>query len=171
MASVKDARDGAQVLFDKRKLPSNKQGQRRPKEPRHIPMIKEKLESFLKKHYLDPVKVLSLISFFRVDKGETDIRMVFNGTTSGINDATHAPWFPLPTIESHLRSVETGTWLVDEDLGEMFLNVLLDLRLRGYTGVDITIYFPELIKTYQPKLWVAWTRLLMGFRPSPYLAT
>jgi hypothetical protein len=134
-------------------------------------MIKEKLESFLKKHYLDPVRVLSLISFFHVDKGETDIRMVFNGTTSGINDATHAPWFPLPTIESHLRSVEKGTWLADEDLGEMFLNFLLDLRLRGYSGVDITIYFPELIKTYQPKLWVAWTRLLMGFRPSPYLAT
>jgi hypothetical protein len=38
-------------------------------------------------------------------------------------------------------------------------------------GIDITIYFPELIKTYQPKLWVAWTRLLMGFRSSPYLAT
>lgn len=171
LACVKDARDGAKVLFDEKKLPRNKKGQRKPKDPKHIPMIREKLASFLDKHYLDPMTVLSLISFFHVPKGDTDIRMVFNGTTSGINDATHAPWFPLPTIESHLRSVEIGTWLADEDLGEMFLNFLLDLRLRGYTGVDITIYFPELLKTYQPKLWVAWTRLLMGFRPSPYLAT
>ena len=49
---------------------------------------------------------------------------VENGSSAsddGQTDQQHAPpWFPLPTVESHLRYVVEETWLADEDLGEMF---------------------------------------------------
>ena len=103
-------------------------------------------------------------------KGEFDIlRVVFNGTSCGLNDALHAPWFPLRTVESHLRSVVEGTWLADEDLGEMFYNFCLDQNVRAYTGVDIGVYFEDVEEG--KRLWAAWTRLIMGLKPSPYIST
>jgi hypothetical protein len=49
---------------------------------------------------------------------------VYNGTKSGLNDSIWVPWFPLPTVDTHLRAVETGTWMSNMDIGEMFLNFL-----------------------------------------------
>jgi hypothetical protein len=75
--------------------------------------------------------VESLISFFEVPKGLTDIRMACDGTASGLNDMLWAPWFPLPTIDSLLRSLEPGTWMVDNDVGEMFLNFVLHESIQA----------------------------------------
>ena len=49
-----------------------------------------------------------------------DIRMVYDTTSSGLNDAVWAPWFPMPTVETLLRAVEGGTYMADCDIGEMF---------------------------------------------------
>ena len=50
-----------------------------------------------------------------------DIRMVYDTTRSGLNQAVWAPWFSIPKITSHLRSVVAGTFISDCDVGEVFL--------------------------------------------------
>ena len=170
----KEARDGAKIHVDMDMLPVYTVPQRDPSNPAQKPRILEKLRKFLDRRYLEDDQnrfVVSLISFFDVLKGEDDIRVVFNGTSCGLNDATWAPWFPLPTARTHLRGVKRGTWMADLDLGEMFYNFCLDRVIRAYTGVDLTKYFPEHIESEEERYWVFWNRLLMGMRPSPYLST
>ena len=74
-------------------------------------------------------------------KGNTgDFRIVYNGSASGLNQVLWAPWFPLPTISSHLRMVEEGTWMADSNICDMFLNLMLHPSLRQYCGVDVTLF-------------------------------
>jgi hypothetical protein len=104
------------------------------------------------KGWIDPGVAESLISFLEVPKGLTDIRMVCEGTASGLNDMLWAPWFPLPTIDLLLRRAEPGTWMADNDVGEMFLNhvgemflnfVLLE-SIQALCRIDQTKCFPVL---------------------------
>jgi hypothetical protein len=64
--------------------------------------------------------------------------MVYNGTSSGLNDWLWVPWFPLPTITTLARAVEVGTHMGDLDVGQMFLNFILELKARVRAGVDLT---------------------------------
>eukprot|EP00957_Ditylum_brightwellii_P000050 3534-Ditylum_brightwellii.AAC.1 len=54
--------------------------------------------------------------------------------------------------------------MADLDIGEMFLNFMMPEELLGYCGVDVSPWFEENGTT----LWQVWTRLMMGFKPSPY---
>ncbi len=168
---MEEARDGARCWFEKDKLPRYRIPQRPPSNPEMIDKIREKLVDVVKKLYIAEGEVRSLTSFFDVMKGVDDIRMVYNGTSCGLNAACWAPWFPLPTIKTHLRAVEAETWLADIDLGEMFLNFMLDERLQAYAGVDLTMYLEDRLKEGKDTVWMRWVRLLMGFTASPYLAT
>jgi hypothetical protein len=47
-----------------------------------------------------------------------DIRMVYNGTSSGSNNALHAPNFWIPSPASAARVLGVGYFMVDMDLGE-----------------------------------------------------
>ena len=47
--------------------------------------------------------------FFHVPKGERDIRMVYDGSKSGLNASLYAPWFALPTIDTFAWWVIVGT--------------------------------------------------------------
>jgi hypothetical protein len=67
--------------------------------------------------------------------------MVYDGSVSGLNDAMWMPRFALPTLSTHLRSVEARTFLADIDVGEMFLNSVLHGSVRVYAGVNFTSYF------------------------------
>jgi len=111
--------------------------------------------------------VVSLTSFFSVPKGEDDIRMVYDGTKSGLNAAMWVPRFGLLTIETHLRSIEEGTFLADVDVGDCFLNFPLHPSLKPYAGVDLTHYFPN---PDGSSVWECWQRALMGCKSSPYQA-
>ena len=146
------------------------QAQKLPKDAKNKEKVLEKLADIRRKGYVEAGKVESLISFFEVPKGESDIRMVYDGTKSGLNDALWAPWFPLPTVETMLRSVTGGTWLGDNDVGEMFLNFMLHEEVRRLCGVDFTLYFPEELSEEHQFLWARWTRCAMGLRTSPYQA-
>jgi hypothetical protein len=75
---------------------------------------------------------------FDVPKGDTDIRMVYDGTSSGLNEALWAPSFWLPTTDSAMRMYDYATYCVDLDLGEMFLNFPMDPTIRPYAGVDLS---------------------------------
>jgi hypothetical protein len=60
--------------------------------------VKRKLSKIRERAYLVAAFVVSFVSFFHVPKGENDIRMVYDGTKCGLNDAMWVPSFWLPTI-------------------------------------------------------------------------
>jgi hypothetical protein len=71
--------------------------------------MKRKLQKMLSKGNIEREFILALMHFFAVTKGKIDIQMVFHGTKSGLNDALWAQWFALPTVDTTLRKVVTGT--------------------------------------------------------------
>ena len=138
----------------------------------HVKLIRQKLDTIQQKGYVEDGPITSLMPFFHVPKGIDDIRMVYDGSASGLNDMLWAPWFSLPTVATLIRSLEPGYSMSDNDLGEMFHNFMLDAELRKYCGMDITRYGEEdpLLSHRSKKRWVRWNRLAMGLRPSPYCA-
>jgi hypothetical protein len=40
------------------------------------------------------------------------------------------------------QQVQPGTWMADNDVGEMFLNFVLHESVQALCGVDLTKYFP-----------------------------
>jgi len=145
-----------------------KKKQRIPRDPITHGLIKEKLEVIREKGYVAPGIVTALMFFFDVQKGTDDIRMVYDGTASGLNDSLWCPWFLLPTVDSLLRCVEPGTFMCDNNIGEMFLNFMLHEEMRKLCGIDVGGFFPEEAKAHGGQLIVRWARNAMGLRPSPY---
>ena len=78
------------------------------------------------------------MDFFEVDK-DSDIRLVYNGTSCGLNDALWAPNFWLPTPATAARTLSYGYYMVDINLGEMFLNFPLHKALQRFSGVEFLI--------------------------------
>jgi hypothetical protein len=112
----------------------------------------------------------SLTSFFAVPKGDSDIRVVYDGTKIGLNGSMWAPWFAMPTVESHLSFVGEETFMGDIDVGDMFHNFMLHEKVQIVAGIDLTPSFPEeVLSQGQSKvLWERWCRSAMGLKSSPY---
>lgn len=136
-----------------------------PKDPEELRKIKEKLSKVRDRKYVCPGHVKSLTAFFAVPKGTQDIRMVYDGTKSGLNDAIWVPRFRLPTVNNMLRAIDYGTVMSDFDVGEMFLNFILHETMQSLCGIDLTKYFGE-----GQVLWERWVRSAMGLKSSPYQA-
>ena len=71
--------------------------------PRHRHQVLEKLDVIRSRGYVGEGQVESVMCFFAAQKGASDIRMVYDGTRSGLNNVLWGPWFPLPTVNSRLR--------------------------------------------------------------------
>jgi hypothetical protein len=113
--------------------------------------------------------ILSLTSFFAVPKGDTYIRLAYNGISLGLNTHLWAPWFALPTICALLRALELDTFMVDSDIGNMFLNFMLEERCARLARVDLTHYVERGEGALEGKRHlVRWGRCLMGGTFSPY---
>ena len=108
--------------------------QEKPKDPETMRLVVDKLLSVQERGYISVGEVKSLISFFDVPEGFEDIRMVYDGTKSGLNEALWAPWFALPTVDSLLRSVDPGTFMADNYIGEMFLNCFCMKQCKNCVG-------------------------------------
>ena len=120
-------------------------------------MEKEKLGDVRRKGYIAPLNaILSLTSFFLVPKGVDNIRMVYDGTKSGLNAVLFAPWFKLPKVDGMVLTVEPTTWSSDNDYGKMFPSFWLHPKVRKYTGVDLTGLFPEDIPSGASCLLEVW---------------
>ena len=63
--------------------------------------------------------------------------MVYNGTGCGLNNSVWVPYFWLPTVRQTLRSLFPDYSQCDLDIGEMFLNFLLDYTMREPPVVDV----------------------------------
>ena len=166
----KMVRDGLRV-YVKGELPQYHAQQRWPKEEDKREKLKKKVAKPVLRGYISDGYVKSLTGFFQVPKGEDDIRVVYDASKSGLNDALWAPNFFLPTVDTVLRSSGLTTFYGDIDLGEMFLNYFLDEKLRPYAGVDLTEVAHLIGKEVPPggRLWMSWNRTLMGLGPSPFL--
>jgi hypothetical protein len=86
------------------------------------------------------------MDFFEVNEGLTDIRMVYNGTSCGLNDTLWAPNFWLPTPVAAARVLGFGCYMVDIDLGEMFLKFPLPSQSQLFSGVDLRHYTKDMAK-------------------------
>jgi hypothetical protein len=165
------ARDGMPIWI-KSKLPRF-QGPARPPDPEKKHLILAKLKKILDRGYVvtpDSIDFIkSLMDFFDVEK-DSDIRLVYNGTSCGLNEALWAPNFFLPTPATAARTLGYGYYMVDIDLGEMFLNFPLHESLQRFSGVDFSQYVSELREGPCKRWWVHWTRCWMGLKPSPFMA-
>jgi hypothetical protein len=131
------ARDG-QPHYKTKPLPTFRKPQQPPKNAEDRIMVWRKLCVVREREYIAPGKVTSLMHMFYMPKGKKDIRMVYNGTASRVNDCLFAAHFSLPTIQQVTRALLPGYYQVDMDIGEMFLNFMLGEELREYSGVDVT---------------------------------
>ena len=161
-------RDGFPVYVEK-KLPEYKMKQRfQGLNSDQLKALEQKIHKVINRRYLSEGYVKSLINYFAVPKGLSDIRVVYDGTKSGLTDAVWAPNFFMPSIDSLLLYCSADTWYSDLDLGEMFLNYFMDPKLRPFCGVDVTNFVSDPGKN--TRKWLQWNRIFMGFRSSPYYA-
>jgi hypothetical protein len=163
------ARDGLPMWRDQ-EYPRWRRPQPPPRDEHLRGLVRSKLAKVRARRYVAPGDVVSLTSYFSVPKGIDDLRMVYNGTSSGLNAVLWSPNFGLPTVESTLRAVDSLTWMCDNDLGDMFLNFMLHRDVRCYVGIDLSPYFLEELSPLKRVVWERWERCLMGLRTSPFQA-
>ncbi len=163
-------RDGTK-LFICGDLPSYKESLNVPSDPQVRQQLHEKLQVPRRKRYICEGHTRSRTGYFPVPKGENDIRIVYDATKCGLNQALWAPNFYLPTIDALLRNADEHTYYGDIDLGEMFLNYALDEALRPYAGVEVSALDPDIIRGEMKARIERWERTLMGLRSSPYVCT
>ena len=104
-------------------------------------LIFEKIVKYINKGYLticDHDQVKNYIDYFYVLKGLIDIRLVFNRSSCGLNDATWLSKFWLPMAGTLVRLLHFNYAVVDIDLGEIFLNFPIHESLQESVSIDLT---------------------------------
>ena len=110
-------------------------------------MMANKINGMLVKSYLETGSVLSHLHYFAVPKGESDIRVVYGGTSSGLNDSLWSPNFFLPTARNSSELLSFESWMSDMDFGEFFHNFPMDYRIRKYSGVNVKPLGSHVVET------------------------
>ena len=97
----KEARDGTPI-FVSGTLPKYIKRQQWPSSVEERRAITKKLHKVQKRGYVSEGHVVSLTNYFCVPKGNDDIRMVYDATKCGLNEAVEAPNFFMPTTNTSL---------------------------------------------------------------------
>jgi hypothetical protein len=92
-------------------------------------LMRNKVVQVQRQGYIKPGEVTSGTHYFCMDKGETDIRMVYNGTSCGLNAYLNAPHYGLLTVKHTLRALREGYFQCNLDVGKQFLNYKLHRSL------------------------------------------
>jgi hypothetical protein len=147
--------------------------QLRHKEPTKHELMRAKVVKVRKLDYIRMGKVASGTNFFSIDKGATDIRMVYNGISCGLNDILFAPHFGLPTVRETLRALRPGSYQCDLDVQDQFLNFKLHKHMREFSGVDVKevrslTSDDAMWEESRQGRWEQWERNWMGLRDSLY---
>jgi hypothetical protein len=134
--------------------------------------MRAKVVKVRKLDYITTGTVRSVTHFFCVPKGDSNIRMVYNGTSCGLNANVWAPRFGLPTVMNTLCSLPPGYYQADLDVGDQFLNFKLHESMRAESGVDVRTvrsrdHRDESWEASRPGTWERWERNWMGLRDSP----
>ena len=130
------ARDGIKI-FVRDVLPSRRKIKQLRLDATQRVLVSQKLEGMLRRSYLEAGFVTNALHFFAVPKGDSDVRVVFDGTSSGLNETLWAPNFYLPTARAAALNLSYTTWMADMDCGEMFHNFHMDRRIRKCAGLQI----------------------------------
>ena len=142
-------------------------------EPWIIEKDTEKLRKLIIQRYILPGTVRTVVPRFPVQKGEDDIRVVWDLTKNGLNPLTFTPSFFLPTASSYVRRSEAGMWAVDFDIGEQFHNYPLHVSEQAYCGVNLPMGLVEEMraKGLVVERFMRCDRLVFGWhQSSPYFA-
>ena len=118
-------------------LPVFLKAQKRHRDAASHKLMCKKVVQVRKRGYVSTRPVISGTHYFSVPKGMDYIRMVYNGTSCGLNDVLWAPRFGLPTVKQMLRALLPGYLQCNLDVGEQFPNYYLHKELKQYSGVDI----------------------------------
>ena len=155
-------------IFVQGPLPTQMRSGRLPTQEKAA-QLGPKIDKVRLRSYILAGLVLNLTDFFDVPKGDKDIRIVYNGTSSGLNEALWAPGFYLPNADAAARLLMFYTFTVDADLGEMFLNFPMDPSIQPYAGVDLSGVRHHLSGPVPPgrRMLERWERLFMGMKSSP----
>ncbi|KAL7556348.1 hypothetical protein ACA910_006152 [Epithemia clementina (nom. ined.)] len=70
--------------------------------------IAEKRNDVRRKGYITKGSCLATMNYFAAPKGDSDLRMVYDGTKSGLNSCLFAPWFPLPDADALVNILDDG---------------------------------------------------------------
>lgn len=173
LEQIRAARDGIPI-FVSGVLPRQRKQKPAKLTAEQKVLVAAKLDVMILRDYLEAGFVSNTVHFFAVPKGETDIRVVFDGTSSGLNETLWSPNFFLPSAKSAAMCMSFSTWMADMDFGDMFHNFHMDPRVRPCSGVDLGSLGPlltnvDIAESANPVI-LRWTRLFMGMRPSPYNA-
>jgi hypothetical protein len=161
------ARDGMEIFVHSR-LPRGRKSKQVKLEARIRQLVGLKIEGMLERSYLETGFVSNALHYFAVPKGDTDIRVVFDGTSSGLNETLWAPNFYLPTAKAAALHISFSSWMADMDCGEMFHNFFMDHRVRKCAGLLVD-GLGTLGKGNKAG-YLRWSRLFMGMKSSPYNA-
>ena len=134
----------------------------------------KKVVQVRKRGYISSGPVFSGTHSFSVPKVLDDIRMVYNGTSCGLDDVLWAPRFGLPTVKQTIRALLPRYMQCDLDVGEQVPNYYLHEELWQYSGVDVQEVCStdpvdadwEAERGLGP--WERWECSWMGLRDSPY---
>lgn len=169
---IRAARDGMPI-FVQSSLPRSDRKVKMPKfSDADRPLVAAKINGMIQKGYLELGKVRTSLHYFAVPKGADDIRIVYDGTSCGLNESLWSPNFFLPTARTAELLLSFGSWMADVDFGEFFHNFHMDERIRQHSGVNVKPLAPFIDSAGQinspgaPQL--RWSRLFMGMMPSPY---
>jgi hypothetical protein len=104
---------------------------------------------------------------FYAPKG-LEVHVFCNITLSGLNVALWAPSFFLPSGSAALWVMLFVTFILDADIGEIFLNFPMHNSIQPYAGIDIQHFRKAFQGTHLNKLSriLRCATLLMGCGPS-----
>ncbi len=78
------------------------------RDPHKHELMRAKVVQVCQRGYIKPGRVVSGTHYFCVDKGTSYIRMVYNGTSCGLNAQLHAPHYGLLSVKHALRALREG---------------------------------------------------------------
>ena len=129
-------------------------------------MVNNKIEKLWNRRYITIGSVLSLTILFRVPDRDSDIRLVYDLTYCGLNEA---PWDTkscTPSAENVLDTATHSYWSGDVDSSKMLHNYKLSEKAQTYAEVDVS--WAEKVNSLS---WERWTRMAMGFLYYPFATT
>ena len=127
-------------------------------------------EKMVARGYIMEVTTLALTSLFYVPKVKDDILMVFDATTSGLNDSLWAPNFTFLSMVSLIMMVGLETHMFNLDFGGVFYSFQLSSFLEMYFGVGLVSYLGYKKDRQGTPLWMLWVSFMVGLVLFPYAA-
>eukprot|EP00957_Ditylum_brightwellii_P118112 9007934-Ditylum_brightwellii.AAC.1 len=73
--------------------------------------------------------IKSMIGHFDVTKGKEDIQIGYDASKYKLNATVWSPNFGLPMVDLVGQMIDPESWVGDIDIGEMFLNLTLDIKI------------------------------------------